>query len=338
MVNLCIALSLNSKYVKGVFTMRYHEFRQLSEEEISYISDIKYNLFSSDMLRGRVGEAVKNQMDKELKRRFHFNSDVAEIDSDQYLEFEKEVKSIITYMYKLHQYGYDRRHDLSEWFQLDKLNYQQLLQRTKQSIKPIEYSNDDDEEEDEIEVSETSRFVPYLEDMENWHYIRFGRIPTQGGSHFGLAGDDNEDGPDEWRKETGGMTREAGVSVFRAARSHNDPQGWEIFMPDFDRARYQVSDEISYMKSILPAASIAKWRKNPDTPLALLLHGSPVTIKMQRSKTPFIELGSDGEYLIDTKKPLRVTNVGIDHIYISRDQKLLDLYPDISDDENEDKY
>lgn len=224
--------------------------------------------------------------------------------------------------------AYFRDGDMAEWFALPELGLPEIVRRWQRLRDEWEAARLEVSEEDEWAAEAEAerigrleddgaygRTLPYDEESERWIYIRFGGRPQEGPSRFGLAGEDTEDGPDPWRAETGGMTHEAGVSVFRAYR-HPDVDGAYVLMcPAFDLARYGVPDSETHLLSVFPRA------KPGDTGTAFRVDGSLATVRA-RDKTSRCELGSDGEYLIDWKKPCSFQPVELVSVWFSETETL----------------
>lgn len=162
------------------------------------------------------------------------------------------------------------------------------------------------------------RTLAYSEESERWIYVRFGGMPSGGRSRFGLAREDTEDGPDPWRQELGGMTHEAGVSVFRASMHPDVPGAYVLIAPAFDLARYGVESQESHLLSVYPRA------KAGEEGTAVLVDGSLVTSRA-RDGTLRAELGSDGEYLVDVRKPFAVRPLSVGAIWVSERESLSDF-------------
>lgn len=210
--------------------------------------------------------------------------------------------------------------NLDEWFSLTPDDLDDLMQRAADERATWmhfmqEEENDDAEEEmerlDRLEdTGAYGRTLPWKSDMDDWLFIRFGPIPANGKSLFGLARDDNEDGPDAWRQELGNMSHEAGMSVFRAWRHADHLNEFILIEPNFQLARYGVPDFETYLLSLLPDEFGA------DRMSVSLVQGSLTTIKAFDG-TLRCDLGSDGEYLLNCARPLRSLSLQISDIWIA---------------------
>jgi len=143
-------------------------------------------------------------------------------------------------------------------------------------------------------------------------------MPKTGRSVFGLMGEDNEDGVDPWRLELGNMTHEAGVCVFKAHRHPDVPDAFVLIQPHFELARYNVSNAVEHLLAIIPDAESLQ-----DIPV-LKIHGDLVTIK-GGDKTLRADLGSDGEYLLDTGKHHDVEKIDISRVWASERVSVTEL-------------
>ena len=236
------------------------------------------------------------------------------------------VGPIRIYLSSLLRSAHDRQSDLKLWFNIPNLSFDQITIAAKQYYtSKLTTTSEEEEEEDEYDDEYWDKMVgylPYSPEMDTQHFIRFGKPNKFGRSVFGLAADDNEDGPDQWRIESGNKTHEAGISVFVASRSISDPNGWVIHIPDFRNARYSPPSQASYIQSILPKPLFSKWMHDHKTPVAYWIDGSIVTSKLRKGLAA--ELGSDGEYLINTSKPFTSHVIPLENIYISEKERLVD--------------
>lgn len=224
--------------------------------------------------------------------------------------------------------AWTRSGDLDEWFSLPFMGLAEIARRQEARMSawlsiPLDEEEDArrETEDERVEALErdgfygrTRRFEPESSD---WIFVRFGGMPVEGRSVFGLAGEDTEDGPDPWRQELGGMTHEAGVSVFRARR-HPDQRGSLVLVePDFSLARYGVVSQRSHLLSVMPDVD----HVNELRPISV--EGPLVTCKAADG-TLRAELGSDGEYLVDGG---RATCAPLDlhQLWVSRSQSVRDL-------------
>lgn len=220
--------------------------------------------------------------------------------------------------------AYDRRASMDEWFSLPEIGVVELASRMR-ALRRAWLSSDDltAEEERAAELADEredsgyyGRTLPYDAGSDQWIYIRFGGMPSEGLSRFGLAREDNEDGMDEWRRELGGMTHESGVSVFRAYRHPSVPDAYVLLEPTFELARYGVGSQIDHLLAVMG---------DPDKETkAIKLDGRLKTIKARDGSTR-VELGSDGEYLVDARQPYAVAEIGVDRLWTSERASVVQL-------------
>ncbi|WP_315922494.1 hypothetical protein [Mesorhizobium sp. SP-1A] len=220
---------------------------------------------------------------------------------------------------------------LDHWFELPTLGIQELARRQRElrTKWESEVTAISDEEHEAIEAERErvsdledegfyGRTVAYTPEMKNWIYIRFGKMPKTGRSAFGLMGEDNEDGVDPWRQELGNMTHEAGVCVFKAYRHPDVPDAFVLIQPHFELARYNVSNAEEHLLAIIPDAESLQ-----DIPV-IKIHGDLVTTK-GRDGTLRADLGSDGEYLLDTGKPHEVEEIDISRVWATERVSVTEL-------------
>jgi hypothetical protein len=277
----------------------------------------RYEYLDDQCFKTKIGSKIADAISAELPWKDNKISD-----EQAYQLKIKVINPIQGYLNNLLMRVRSRHEDMSEWFSLEHLSLQDIIQKANNYRNSFVQSTDDEEEHEYDDDEGHMGFASYDPEMDNFYFIRFGKIPKTGKSNFGLAKDDTEDYQDEWRKETCNKTHEDGVSVFQAYRHHNDPDGWIIQMPNFSLARYGISNEETYLQSILPANVLCKWQKNHSTPVVHLILGS--IVKSVGKKKIYAELGSDGEYLIDTSKPFKTSVIPLENIYISEKNKLVD--------------
>jgi len=243
-----------------------------------------------------------------------------------------KVRSAATYADRqYYDNAYYRDRTMDGWFELDGLTFDEIARRGEEMIARWRAeeaarlpSPDDEEAWERLEAEEAKReaeedrvrhlededfygrTVRYHADFERYIYVRFGRMPKDGYSHFGLAGEDTEDGPDPWRLETGGKWRESGTCVFRACHHPEQPGHLVLIQPHFDMAMYGIDSAEGHLLAVMPE----------DDLTILRVDGSPVTCK-GRDGTVRVELGSDGEYLIDPKTITAVEGVTPDRVWAS---------------------
>jgi hypothetical protein len=162
------------------------------------------------------------------------------------------------------------------------------------------------------------RTLAHAPDAERWIYVRFGRMPKEGKSAFGLMGEDTEDTRDPWREELGGMSTEAGVCVLRAGHHPSVPGAYVVVQPDFSMARYNVPNFEDYLNAIIPRF------EEGEEPTVLRIDGSPV-VSRAFDRTLRLELGSDGEYLIDMSRPAEVVPLTLADVYVSEGMSVEDF-------------
>ncbi len=229
--------------------------------------------------------------------------------------------------------AYARDADLDGWFALPSLGVEgaaRAWEAVKAGWKASLPAPDDEEAWARLDAEEEARdaererqdrleddgwygrTVPYGPGADAWIYVRFGRMPRDGRSVFGLAGEDTEEGPDPWRAELGGMTHEAGTCVLRARRHPDVPGAYLVMAPHFEHALYGISGFESYMLAIIPRY------EEGEHPTVLRVDGFPVTLEA-RDKTLRLELGSDGEYLIDPRRPVAARALSLETVYVTEE-------------------
>lgn len=252
---------------------------------------------------------------------------------------DKMTAHAATYInHVLYQTVFSRRGDMETWFRLADMPLEDLAAaghalrqewHDRQAGMTDEQLEREQEEEyareTELEQQERledtgfyGRTLPYLPACEDWIYIRFGRMPKDGRSIFGLAGEDTEDGPDAWRTESGNRTHESGVCVLRAVRHTAIPDAYIVLQPEFSLALYGVGDFESYLLAIIPQYEEGEHRT------VLRIDGSPCTVRA-RDNTLRLELGSDGEYMIDTGKSHTILPLTMDQVWVSEKQSAADF-------------
>jgi hypothetical protein len=159
--------------------------------------------------------------------------------------------------------------------------------------------------------------------MDNWTFLRFGDVNRNGASIFGMDKAGSEDSPSEWAVATGNKRSEDGICAFRVRRHLDDPRGCVLEMPQFERALYQINNADRYLMGIAQGGLCAHFA-NPAVSPAFLMRGSLSTRLMGNRRHQFkvCSLGSDGEYLIDHRKPFTKTPIGLDRIYVSDDERM----------------
>lgn len=227
------------------------------------------------------------------------------------------------------QNAYYRDGDMSAWFCLPEAGLQEIARRQRELRQAWLAANDDEEalaaaeaEAERIDRLEDEgaygRTLPLVPETDRWIYVRFGGMPAAGKSAFGLAREDNEDGPDPWRAELGNMTHEAGVSVFRAYRHPDRADAYVLMEPAFCLARYGVCDQESHLLAVVP---------DPDNggEIAVLRLDGSLSWSKAFDGTRRAELGSDGEYLVDTGKPFTVHSLSLEDVWVSEQEPMPDF-------------
>lgn len=212
---------------------------------------------------------------------------------------------------------------MDEWFSLPILGVEAVaakMETERASWRDAVEDADEDIEAERRQDREESGFygrsLPYEPKDDRWIFIRFGSMPSEGRSRFGLAREDNEDGVDDWRRELGGMTHEAGVSVFKAYRHPSFRDHYVLIEPHFTMARYGVSEPLEHLFAVMGD------RDEPKS--AVKVDGLLKTIRALDGTTR-IELGSDGEYLIDAFRPYTTQNIGLDQLWMGDRTRIIDL-------------
>ena len=121
--------------------------------------------------------------------------------------------------------------------------------------------------------------------------------------------------PIEFRREMGNVTHEAGVSCYSGI-PYKD--GYQFKLPHTDRASYNVTN------SFIPTEKELKGILNyidHKTPMEIfLIHGH---LKSHGKSNDWLDLGADGEYLLDTSKPFKQEFLLPTKVYIG-DKNLID--------------
>ncbi len=238
--------------------------------------------------------------------------------------------------YATHAYAsnaYSRQGDLAEWFSLAALPFEELARRGLELHASWWATQPDPEDEERLDrerwaADEADERIARIEEQggygrtlrhtpesDQYLFVRLGGLPRAGGySLFGLAGADTEEGPDPWRTATGGKTRESGTSVFRAYRHPDVPDALVLIAPDFTNAIYSVPSEHDYFLSVIPGRDFRVLR----------IDGSPV-VSAARHGAARIELGTDGEYLLDPRRQWSIHELPRETIWISESVRLDDF-------------
>lgn len=220
-----------------------------------------------------------------------------------------------------------RTFDAGAWHRLDAISPYEMAEIGARLIAQWQEQEIDEDAEEALDAERNriddlerdgyyGRTHCYDTECENWIFIRFGQLPKDGRSIFGLAGEDNEDGPDEWRMIAGNRTHESGVCVLRARHHPTVAGAYTVDEPDFHLALYGVSDD--YFNSIIPRF------EDGEIPTCLRVDGAPLTVAA-RDGTRRLELGSDGEYLVDTSQPYTVEQLDLSQIWLSKWESALDF-------------
>jgi hypothetical protein len=139
--------------------------------------------------------------------------------------------------------------------------------------------------------------------------IRFGRFGKQ--SQIGLYGDaDDQSEVYMTDPESVGLqaSHESGVSVYRGLR---EPYGWLVCEPD--RSSYNMTDTFAPIDKF--KVQLIRYL-NSGVPMDIfLLYGHLVSLGRQNE---YLDLGSDGEYLLDTRRPYRQSVLKPEEVFMGR--------------------
>jgi hypothetical protein len=237
----------------------------------------------------------------------------------------------------LRRNAFTRDGDMSAWFamehmQIDEIaEYGRTLRNDRAAIDAASAPETDETREAEwrreaeverIDALEDAgwygRTLAYEPECDDWILIRFGDLPSEGVSRFGLAGEDDEDGPDQWRIETGNKTHEAGICVLRAMRHPSVPDAYIVLEPSFALALYGVTGFETYLDAIVP-----RLDDGSEIPV-FRVDGSLKTCK-GRDGTLRLDLGSDGEVMVDPAKPFEAIPVDFDLVWSGTDTSMRQL-------------
>ena len=135
-----------------------------------------------------------------------------------------------------------------------------------------------------------------------WPMIRFGKFNQR--SRVGFDA--------EMRREMGNVTHEAGVSCFRGMpynngiliREHEGRSSWTV---GFDPTRLLYP----WAKQMYP--QFVRWKKDHTPMDVFLITGHLVSFGKNNE---WLDVGADGEYLIDTKKPYKTAHIGPDKLWL----------------------
>lgn len=145
-----------------------------------------------------------------------------------------------------------------------------------------------------------------------WPMIRFGKFRDRS-----LIGFDAE-----MRREMGNATHEAGVSCFKGQpykggyliTEHQGRSSWAV---GFDEARMLLPWARQHHPQYL------RWRAD-HTPMDIfVVHGHLVSFGANRE---WLDVGADGEYLLDTRRPYHSENLAPDRLWLSDRQTLEQYY------------
>ncbi len=281
------------------------------------MDDLERKMEELDLSRGFTDDAVGRALCNEALSLLRSAGDG---DRDAVLTIARDAATYARIVFM--RSAFDRDADLDLWFAFPQVGISAMadMMRAERARWSVEDDAAEDIDEYEARDREESGFygrtLPYDPQDDHWIFIRFGSIPKEGRSRFGLAGEDTEDGVDAWRQELGGMTHEAGVSVFKAYRHPSFHGHYVLIEPHFQMARYDVSDPTEYLLAVMGG------RDAPNK--AIRVDGSLKTIRAMDGTTR-IELGSDGEYLIDAFKPHSIFDIGLDVVWINERTPLSSL-------------
>jgi hypothetical protein len=229
--------------------------------------------------------------------------------------------------------------DMRKWFDLENKPLDDILALAKAAREAAQSSQVDDEAyEAETERQHRmwdleeqgyfGRTVEFDPNSGDWIFVRFGELPKDKRSVFGLGLSDAEDTQGGWKQESGNMTHEAGICVFRAHAHPGLPGAYVLMDPHYDLARYDVGGQTRHLLGIIPQAD------SLDEIKAVIINGHLKTSKA-RDGSLRCELGSDGEYLIDGFKPVVSTLVPLENIWVSNNVSVADFLREYRQFENE---
>lgn len=245
------------------------------------------------------------------------------------------LNDVATYANSVYrQNAFSHSGSLDHWFELPCLEFEVMAAEFRKQRAGSSHELTDEEqerlwaEEEEQERQDKmeedgffGRTLPLDPESGDWIYIRFGNMPSQKKSVFGLIREDTEDGPDPWRQELGNMTHEAGICVFKAYRHPDIKDAYVLEPPCFELARYGVSSPEEHLNAIIPIADSIE-----DIPV-LKINGDLVSVKA-RDGSARADLGSDGEYLVDGHMPMHSERLTIDQVWISEKYSVTSLLQD----------
>ncbi len=211
--------------------------------------------------------------------------------------------------------------DMAKWFALEHMSLDEILNAARSLPLPQPTTEEEDaafdakserrhrmwDLEEQGYFGRTVEFDPKSSD---WIFVRFGEVPESNRSVFGLGLSDAEGAQGDWRQESGNMTHEPGICVFRV-HAHPGVHGAYVLMdPHYDLARYDVGGQTRHLLGVIPHTD------TPDEVKAVKIGGHLKTINGMDGSLR-CELGSDGEYLIDGLKPLKVESLELDQVWVS---------------------
>lgn len=218
--------------------------------------------------------------------------------------------------------AYSHSGSLDEWFQLPTKSLTEMAShnRVLREQSYVELTDEEQElewaaeaEQDRLDQMEQDGFfgrtLPYYPESDDWIYIRFGSMP-EGASICGLTLDENEDGPNPWRVELGNLSHEAGICVFRGYRHPDHDGAYILEQPCFELARYGVGSQEDHLNAIIPRV------EDGEVIPVLKIKGSLATTKAMNGMLR-ADLGSDGEYLLATNKPMSAEALSLDQVWVS---------------------
>lgn len=101
---------------------------------------------------------------------------------------------------------------------------------------------------------------------------------------------------------------EGGVSVYKGMKREG---GWEVLPPDTSKSSYNVTNPFYGVTNVIK--QVIGYLEN-GTPIdAFLIYGGLVSVGKAKE---YLDVGSDGEYLLDTKQPYTISRLKPEHIFI----------------------
>jgi hypothetical protein len=143
--------------------------------------------------------------------------------------------------------------------------------------------------------------------------VRFGKFGTRSGNYLYYSGDADADS--ELRNSTGldattWPTHESGVSCFQASKRAD---GWDVFEPNPSRATHATDDPFALVHNFVP--QLIRYQDTGQPMDIFLIFGH---LKSFGKAQEWLDLGADGEFLLDTSKPYKAENLAPEQIFINR--------------------